>query len=685
MRTFIASVSALAITAGLLATLAAACGDDRELQSWQPPSGTGGSYNPGDGGVPSGSGSGTGSAGEGTGTGGQGGSGPVTCDDSLKRCEHLFTYAAGDETSVEVRGDFAPGAWMSGVPLAKQGSEWQAAVSIPYDKEVQYKFFINGATWVNDPANPNQISDGQGGYNSQLLATKCDPWTCEPPQFGTFDWRDAVLYFAFVDRFVDGDPTNNGAATPGGVLPPADYQGGDWAGIRQKIEDGYFTDLGVNTLWLSVPMDNTEQSGIGSGDDTHHYSAYHGYWPSHLDQPEERFGTMAELKGLVDAAHAAKIKVILDYAMNHVHLSSPTYQAHQNDGWFWPLNDGSVTNCICGSSACSWDGPQNKRCWFTDYLPDFNFSNASARDFSVGNAVWWIQQTGIDGFRLDAVKHIEDQWLRDLRNRVTAEIEPASGEHFYMVGETFSGDRNAIAYYVNPVAMLDGQFDFPLRAELVASLLTRQRPLTGLKTFMDGYDNAYGAGIMSSFIGNHDVPRSIHFAQDTPLWQNEWDGGKDRAWDGQPSLPAGTSAFERLANAFTLLFTTKGIPLIYYGDEVGLAGAGDPDNRRTMQWSGYSAGQTFLLNHIKKLTSIRANHPALRRGTRQSISATTDTFAYKMTLGGEEVVVAINRGDSPQPIGDLPGGSLHELIRDTTVSGPTVTVPARSAMVLVAP
>jgi glycosidase len=677
------AVSALAITASLLATLAAACGDDKELQSWQPPSGTGG-YNPGDGGIPSGSSSGSGAGSVGEGAGGQGGSGPPMCDDSLKRCEHLFTYAAGSETSVEVRGDFAPGAWMSGVPLTRQGSEWQATVSIPYDKDVQYKFFVNGTDWLTDPANPNQISDGISGYNSLLSATTCDPWTCEPPLFGNFDWRDAVLYFVFVDRFLDGDPGNNGAPTPGGVLPPADYKGGDWAGVRQKIEDGYFTDLGVNTLWLSVPMDNTEQSGVGVGGDSRRYSAYHGYWPERLDEPEERFGTMAELQRLVDSAHAANLKVILDYAMNHVHVSSPVYQAHMNDGWFWPLNDSGVTNCVCGS-GCSWDGAQGKRCWFTDYLPDFNFTNAAAREFSVSNAVWWIQQTGIDGFRLDAVKHIEDQWLRDLRSRVTAEIEPAKGEHFYMVGETFTGDRGAIAYHVDPAAMLDGQFDFPLRAELVASLLTRQRPLSSLKTFMDGYDTAYGAGIMSTFVGNHDVPRAVHFAQDTPVWQNEWDDGKNRAWDNQPSLPAGTSAFERLANAYTLLFTTKGIPLIYYGDEVGMPGAGDPDNRRMMQWTGYSAGQTFLRNHIKKLASIRASHPALRRGTRQSLSAATDTFAYKMTLGGEVVYVVINRGESSQQVGGLPGGALSELISDEPISGPTVTVPARSAMVLVAP
>jgi glycosidase len=106
----------------------------------------------------------------------------------------------------------------------------------------------------------------------------------------------------------------------------------------------------------------------------------------------------------------------------------------------------------------------------------------------------WIADTGVDGFRLDAVKHIEDQWLLDLRARVSAEVEPGSGEHFYMVGETFTGDRDLIAYYVNS-SMLDGQFDFPLRMQLVNKMIMRQGTMSELAAFMDSNDDYYGAGI----------------------------------------------------------------------------------------------------------------------------------------------------------------------------------------------
>jgi glycosidase len=337
---------------------------------------------------------------------------------------------------------------------------------------------------------------------------------------------------------------------------------------------------------------------------------------------------------------------------------------------------------VCGG-GCSWDGAEGKRCWFRDYLPDFDFTNAAARDFSVGNAVQWAKDLGLDGYRLDAVKHIEDAWITDLRQRITTELEPETQQHFYMVGETYTGDKGLIGYYVNPTTMLDGQFDFPLRASVLRTMLIRNGPMSELDDFLGDNVGYYGSGVMSTFIGNHDVPRTIHFAQDAPLWNDPWAGGKEKAWSGQPGLPSGTSAFQRMANAFTLIYTIPGVPLIYYGDEVGMPGAGDPDNRRFMQWSGYSAGQTLLKDHLAKLATVRAAHPALRRGTRTSLGASSDTMAFKMATAGDEVFVVINRGDNSANVGGLPSGNYVDELAGTTHAGPSVDVPARSARILV--
>jgi glycosidase len=606
-------------------------------------------------------------------TGGE--TGPPMCDDDLKRCPAEFMLADAGHNSVDLMGDFAPDGWTVGVPMALSGSTWTTTAPMPWDTQVQYKFRIDGgATWIPDPANPMTVPDGQGGDNSVLAPMTCTDWSCDPGNIGNFDWRDAILYFVFVDRFNNGDPSNDG---PIGVPVASDWQGGDWQGVTDKIDEGYFDDLGVNVLWLTVPFDNPNGSGLGV--DGFDYSAYHGYWPADLDGPEEHFGTMTELTALVDAAHARDIKVILDYAMNHVHTSSPVYAA--NPGWFWPNDNGSGGDCVCGS-GCGWDGAEGRRCWFTDYLPDFDFTNQAARDYSVDNAMQWIADSGCDGFRLDAVKHIEDQWLLDVRSRVSAEVESVTGEHFYMVGETFTGDRDLIRYYVNS-QMLDGQFDFPLRMEIVSRVLMRNGSMADLAGFLASNDGFYGAGIMSTFIGNHDIPRVIHMAEDTPMWASEWADGKDRAWTNQPTLPGGTAAFERMASGFTLIMTLPGAPLIYYGDEIGLPGAGDPDNRRFMQWSSYSSGQQGLLDHVKALTAIRRAHPALRRGLRTPLTATDDTIVYQMSFGVDVVYVVVNRADAARDASGLPAMMLTDELGGGTVTGPSVSVPARSSMILV--
>jgi glycosidase len=655
----------------LVAAAMVACGSDNleSATSLDPPEDT---FDPSAGGV--GGGSTTGSM-TGADTGDTGDDGPAGCDDANKRCPHDFSLPDDGYASVEIIGDFSPEGWNAGVPMTLEGDTWRATFGLPWDTEVQYKFRIDGTTAIPDPGNPDRTDDGQGGENSVLAPATCEMPSCEPEVYGDFDWRDAVIYFTFVDRFENGDPSNDGGI---GVPMGSDWQGGDWAGVTQRIESGYFTDLGINVLWISVPMDNANVSGIGT--DGMDYSAYHGYWPTNLDATEEHFGTLAELQALVDTAHEADIKVIFDYAMNHVHASAPVYADHPE--WFWPNDNGAGGNCVCGE-GCGWEGAQAKRCWFTSYLPDFDFNEEAARDFSVSNAIQWIQDTGVDGYRLDAVKHIEDSWLLDLRARVTEEIEPESGRHFYMVGETFTGDQGLIAYYVNP-DMLDGQFDFPLRMEMARTLLMRQGSMSDLAAFMDGNDDFYGAGIMSTFIGNHDIPRAIHLAEDTPLWDNQWADGKDRAWTNQPGLPSGASAFERLGTAFAILMTTPGAPLVYYGDEIGMAGAGDPDNRRFMQWDGWSAPQQALFDRIALLTRIRADHPATRRGERTTISSSTDTFAYTMTAPGDVLHVLVNRSDSAESVSDVPEGEYVDELGGGTFSGGSVMVPARSALVLAA-
>jgi glycosidase len=500
----------------------------------------------------------------------------------------------------------------------------------------------------------------------------------KPPP--VFDWRDGVMYFVLLDRFRDGNSSNNNPVP--NVTQSTNFQGGDLAGLLGKIKDGYFTDLGVNVLWLSSPVDAPDgkyPGRNGPNPDGHEYTGYHGYWPRDLTKVESRLGDMALLKEVINEAHKRNIKVLVDYVMNHVHDTSPTYT--QNRSWFWSKDKPGGGNCLCGD-GCSWETePETLRCWFDPFLPDFDFTKQAPRDFSVENAIWWIKETGIDGFRLDAVKHIQMAWLTQLRSRVKGEIVKSGGSRFYMVGETFSGDKNVIKKFVDADTKLDGQFDFPLRVAMVKTILMRQGSFADLDNELKSSASFYGASsIMSNFIGNHDIPRPIHFAEDQPMWDNVWANGKERGWDNTPSAPNSDSAYERLQIGFTVLFTIPGIPLIYYGDEVGMPGAGDPDNRRFMQWDNYQPRQTKLRDHITKLAKLRAQHSCLRRGNRTTKKADNNVFVYEMSDAQCTLTIAINRTDSTQSV-QLSNSSYTDLLNGGSV-GQNVQIPARSSVIL---
>ncbi len=587
-----------------------------------------------------------------------------TCE-AKSTCSLTIRYD-GPGTTVSLRGDFATDGWTTGVPMTRTATGFEVTIPAIDQQVVVYKLVVDG-TWIADPANTRRSPDGFGAHNS-VTRVDCDQCPARP----AIDWRDAVMYFVMIDRFANGSPSND--APVASVEGPGNYQGGDFVGLREKIEAGYFTELGINTLWITSPLDNDDSSNPGS--DGHQYSGYHGYWPRDLTQPESKLGTEAELRAVVDAAHARGIQVLIDYVMNHVHSSSPVYAQHPE--WFWPNDNGAGGNCVCGQ-GCSWDS-ERLRCWFDPFLPDFDFRNADARRWSVENALAWAKRLGIDGFRLDAVKHLETSWLTDARARIDAEV--AWDQPFYMVGETFDGNRDLIKSYVDRRTMLDGQFDFPLRGAVLERVLRRDGAMSDLAGFLDTNDGYYGDGsVMSTFLGNHDVPRAIHLAEDVPQF-GAWDGGKNRAWSNRPQLPANRAPFERLAVAYALLYAIPGIPMLYYGDEYGMPGAGDPDNRRFMQWSDHTANQTWLHDRLAKLASIRHAHSALRRGTRQTLGSSHDVLVFRIAAPGDSVYVVLNRGDTAQAAPGLPGGAYTDLITGDAIDGGAM-VPPRTARLLI--
>jgi len=552
-----------------------------------------------------------------------------------------------------------------------------------------------------------QVQD-TAGNPSRLLLLKTH-------QEVSTDWRDATLYFAMTDRFFDGEPSNN-EPIPGDVPEIAAYQGGDFAGLTAKIEAGYFTDLGVNAIWISWPVDNpggSEEGWVPTSDRCNgdwgdpsyptrqsRFSAYHGYWPADLERTEEHYGTLAELQELVDTAHEHGVRILLDFTANHVHMASPLYQEHQNDGTF------HLPAEMC--SDVGWDNAP-VTCWFTDFLPDLNYSNAAARRAVIDMGLDWIRRSGADGFRFDAVKHLEKDFIRELRRRLRDEIE-LTGIDFYLVGETFTGDTGTIREFIGD-DLVHGQFNFPLNLSILQAFAKHSKGLDELHRDFLTFDAAYGEGaLMSNFLGNHDIARFISVAGEQLWCTDNWDNDRRRTsnpwevvtnqglgWVAPPGPPEEARAHGRLRLAFTYLMGLPGIPLIYYGDEFGLPGGGDPDNRRPMRFGGdLLPMEAETLHMLQALGQARASRAVLRTGRFGGSWSDSDGLLFSRVGDDGFAVVALNRRDSERtleaatadlgigydgPLNDGAGGAGGES-RDGRVR---VTLPAWGAAILVPP
>jgi len=490
-----------------------------------------------------------------------------------------------------------------------------------------------------------------------------------------WDWRDGIMYFAFTDRFFDGDSSNN---HPIGVELPADYRGGDFAGIRIKIEEGYFSSMGVNVLWISPPYENPTSSGIGH--DGHYYSGYHGYWPVDPIAAETNFGGDDELENLLDTAHRNGIRVLMDSVLNHIHIEHPYWSAHRGDGWFHGTGD-----CVCGRGGCDWDSHRID-CWFTSYLPDIDYTKHDALVTMVNDTLDWIFEIGFDGLRVDAVKHFEHIVGQRLALEMNEKYEIA-GQRFYMVGETFTGGYGGncgggpdfIMQYISPIE-LDGQFDFPLFWVILDVFARESADMVWLDTAVRGLETCYGSyPIMSTFLGNHDVARFISVANGDNIGE---------PWSAPPPVPSNPLPYQKLRLAFTFLLTYTGIPLIYYGDEIGMPGAGDPDNRRMMKFTGLSANERLVLDRVRAAGTVRINNESLRRGTRKTIYVDSNFYVYVRGTGTTAVLVALNRNNFevskivniPPEIGISDGTIFSDALGSGTftVSGGTINLQVRA-------
>ncbi len=594
--------------------------------------------------------------------------------------------ASGGADGVSARVRFVPAA--DGAPIDVD-SITVTANRVPVD-----------ATWDADSAEIVIDVEGLDDGKHSLRITAADVegraiedaphfiplWVEDEP----FEWRDATMYFVFTDRFRNGDfgddvPQNEPID---GIPAIANYQGGDFLGVIQAIEEGYFDELGVNLLWLSPVTENPDTDFLAA-DRVNRFSGFHGYWPTSARRIEFRWGDLEgtgeeRLKQLIDAAHARGIRVMFDIALNHVHEEHDYVSA--NPSWF------SAPACPCTTDPgpCNWD-TNPIYCWFIDYLPDLDYKNHAIVEQVSRDVEWLAREFDVDSFRIDAAKHMDHVIMRRVAMRLQERFTAGGGADFYLVGETYTGGdgHGLIMRYVNPWE-LDAQFDFPLLYP-IRDAFAGGGSFRGLSAARATSESQYGSAYWetSPFLGNHDIPRFAQVVHNSFGWIDPWANVPD-PMRGELNDSA-WNIINRMSLGFAFVLTQPGIPLIYYGDEIGLYGGGDPDNRRPMHFEPFlSEPNRTLLSRVQAIGQARRDHEALRRGTFRELWVDDTFFVYARDNGGGDVViVAMNKGAGraqgmpvPAALG-LNGATLRNVLADE--SPRRITVADNNTTVTLSP
>jgi glycosidase len=395
------------------------------------------------------------------------------------------------------------------------------------------------------------------------------------------DFRDEIIYWALTDRFNNGDPLNDdlpGTRTADAADPDnADgWHGGDFAGLKQKIEEGYFQSMGFTAIWISpVVFQVAPTFQNPAGDD---FTAYHGYWLENFDDNEPHFGTWQELNALVQTAHDNDLKIIIDIVLNHTGEGAALVSSEPD--WF---REGAPA---CGNPAVDYV------CEIAGNLPDLRQENEEARQWLLDGARNILLQSGADGFRIDTYKHVNPDFWYDF----FAPGGPGDRSTVFSMGESFTDAIVRVAQALD----WDGapyMFDFPLRDATTDSLARRSSSTDNVAAVLDT-DNLYlDPTRLVTFLDNHDVDRFMTEAISGGASESE--------------------AEERLDMALGLQYGVRGVPQVYYGTELAYQGTESPlrSNRKDM---------TFPNGALARLASLNKAGPGLSQKVTCGVTGTGD-------------------------------------------------------------
>ena len=467
------------------------------------------------------------------------------------------------------------------------------------------------------------------------------------------DWSDAVLYFVVLDRFADGDASNNPKVDRGN---PGGFHGGDLAGLTAQLDE--IADLGATAIWITPVVEQIEfcppaqpPAGVTVPGGWFEHCGFHGYWANSFQRLDPHFGTEQQLRAFVEAAHARGIKVLLDVVYNHAGYDADYLKDPATRGWFRT----KPVECSADELRCQVGG-----------LPDLRTELPEVQDYLLDAQLGLAARTGLDGFRLDTVKHVEHEFWQRHRRESRARIGP----DFYLLGEVWGGSATVLdEYFANDE--LDAGFDFTFKGSCESYVQGKGRTIA-FAAYLEKRHKVREGYQLAHYLSSHDEPMALH------------------------NLGGDLDAF-RLCVA--LQMTSLGIPTIYYGEEVARTGSVWPLNRNDMPWGGRDVQpgrglerDEALRDYYKRLIEIRRQNPALWRGGFRRLSSDGDLLVFERAdaTSGNTVIVAVNRGTAEASAGvaapadwtrareslggaelDLDGGVLR------------LVVPPRSAQVYV--
>ena len=451
---------------------------------------------------------------------------------------------------------------------------------------------------------------------------------------------DDVIYFLMPDRFADGDTSNNDPTKSKGLYDRSKgrhYHGGDLQGVIDKLP--YLKSLGITAIWTTPVYDNNDKLDFKEVYDGEPSTGYHGYGATDMYAVDEHLGDMAKLRELVEKAHSLGIKIIQDQVANHtgpyhVWASDPptptwwngTLQNHPNNNWQkWTTMNPRATYQT---------QKRNIEGWFIDILPDFNQDDPEVEKYLIQNSLWWMEMNGFDAIRMDTLPHVPRSFWAKWGAAIHKEYPKVN-----ILGELFDSDPALISYFqrggrYDIDTQIDTLYDFalfyPIRGAFARGESIRQVSQMFSRDWL--YPNP---NVLTTFLGVHDMERFMNERGATT---------------------------EGLKLAQTLIMTSRGTPLLYYGDEIAMPGGNDPDNRRdfpggfpsdginAFDASGRTKTQNDVWNHLALLGKLRNELEPLRKGTTLDLLEEEQQMAYVRSTEKDAVIIIFNNDTKPATV-----------------------------------